>query len=385
MEVLMQDQELIGFAQTLIKTQGYSGQEAAVANAIIDEMRRLNFDENYIDECGNVVGIIRGSKPGKCLLMDGHIDTVVAEAKNWVHAPFGADIDDGRIYGRGIVDMKGSLAAMIHAAASLHRESLAGSVVVSGTVLEEHFEGLALKNVVDKLKPDFVIIGEATNFQLNRAGRGRAEIVIETIGKSAHSASPQIGCCAVHAMVKVIEAMDQIPQDSSSFVGPTQLTLTDIISDPYPGFSVIPGNCRVTYDRRTIPGETVESVLAPIEANEIIHAIPHRAYIYEGKDLCYTGKELSGQKFFPAWKFSLEHPLVAGALAGLKKAGLEPKVGSYQFCTNGAYTAGWKQIPTIGFGPGDERLVHIADECLPVADLLKARDYFGAIIEEMLK
>jgi acetylornithine deacetylase/succinyl-diaminopimelate desuccinylase-like protein len=143
-------------------------------------MQRLNFDESYIDDCGNVVGVIKGKKPGQCLLMDGHIDTVVAEAKDWVHAPFGAEIDDGRIYGRGIVDMKGSLAAMVHAAASLARELLAGTVVVSGTVLEEHFEGLALKNVVDKLKLDFVIIGEATNFQLNRAGRGRAEIVIET-------------------------------------------------------------------------------------------------------------------------------------------------------------------------------------------------------------
>ncbi|HSN93799.1 MAG TPA: YgeY family selenium metabolism-linked hydrolase [Anaerolineaceae bacterium] len=380
----MHDQELISFAQTLIKTQGYSSQEAAVANAVVAEMQSLDFDESYIDECGNAIGIIRGKKPGKLLLLDGHIDTVVAEPKDWTHPPFAGVIHEGLIYGRGIVDMKGSLAAMVHAAAQVDRETLAGSVVVSGTVLEEHFEGVALKNVVDQLHPDYVIIGEATNFQLNRAGRGRAEIVIETIGKSAHSASPQIGLCAVHEMVKVIEAMDLIPQDTSSFVGPTQLTLTDIISDPYPGFSVIPGRCRVTYDRRTIPGETIESVLAPIEADKTIQAIPHCAYIFEGRDLCYTGKELSGQKFFPAWEFPLEHPFVAGALAGLKKAGLEPKVGSYQFCTNGAYSAGWKGIPTIGFGPGDERLVHIADECLPVADLLKARDYFRAIIEEVL-
>jgi len=381
----MQDQELIGFAQTLIRTQGYSCQEAAVANAVVAEMQRLGFDESYIDECGNAVGIIKGKKPGKRILMDGHIDTVVAEAKDWKHPPFAADIVDGKIYGRGIVDMKGSLAAMVHAAAQVNRETLAGSVVVSGTVLEEHFEGLSLKNVVDKLNPDYVIIGEATNFQLNRAGRGRAEIVIETIGKSAHSASPQIGRCAVHEMMKVIEAVDRIPQETSSFVGPTQLTLTDIISDPYPGFSVIPGRCRVTYDRRTVPGETMVSVLTPIEADETIRAIPHKAYIFEGHDLCYTGKELSGLKFFPAWEFPLEHPLVAGAIAGLRKAGLDPKIGSYQFCTNGAYSAGWKGIPTIGFGPGDERLVHIADECLPVSDLLKARDYFQAIVEEMLK
>ncbi len=380
----MQDQDLIGFAQTLIRTQGYSCQEAAVANAVVAEMQRLGFDESYIDDCGNAVGIIKGKKPGKRILMDGHIDTVVAEAKDWTHPPFAAEIHDGRIYGRGIVDMKGSLAAMVHAAAQVNRQTLAGSVVVSGTVLEEHFEGVALKNVVDKLNPDYVIIGEATNFQLNRAGRGRAEIVIETLGKSAHSASPQIGRCAVHEMMKVIAAVDRIPQEESSFVGPTQLTLTDIISDPYPGFSVIPGRCRVTYDRRTVPGETMQSVLTPIETDEIIRSIPHKAYIFEGRDLCYTGKELSGLKFFPAWEFPLEHPLVAGAIAGLKKAGLEPKIGSYQFCTNGAYCAGWKGIPTIGFGPGDERLVHIADECLPVADLLKARDYFRAIVEEML-
>ncbi|MEA4811708.1 MAG: YgeY family selenium metabolism-linked hydrolase [Anaerolineaceae bacterium] len=381
----MTDKELIEFAQRMIQNQGYSGQESDVANTMLNEMKRLHFDEAWIDECGNAVGIIHGAKPGKLLLLDGHTDTVIAEPKDWVHPPFAGEIADGMLYGRGTVDMKGSLSAMLHAAATIDRRLLSGSVAVSGTVLEEHFEGLSLKNVVDKLNPDYVIIGEATNFQLNRGGRGRAEIVIETIGKSAHSASPHIGRCAVHEMMKIIAAVDSLPQNSSSFVGPTQLTLTDIISDPYPGFSVIPGRCRVTFDRRTIPGETLESVLAPIEANETIRSIPHLSYIYEGSDLCYTGAELKGQKFFPAWEFPLENPLVAGALAGLKKEGLEPKVGAYQFCTNAAYCAGWQGIPTIGFGPGDESLVHIANECLPLEDLLKARNYFRAIIQEVLR
>ena len=189
----MDKQRLITFTQQLIRERSISGEEQAVVAKISAEMKALGFDEIRVDEYGSVIGLIQGEKPGKTLLLDGHCDIVDAIASDWKHDPFAAVIEDGYLYGRGVADMKASLAAMIYAAASVDRRTLAGRVAVSATVLEEVMEGVALQHIMKELQPNCVIIGEATNFTLNRAGRGRAEIVIETIGKSAHSSSPQAG------------------------------------------------------------------------------------------------------------------------------------------------------------------------------------------------
>ena len=150
--------------------------------------------------------------------------------------------------------MKGALAAMVHAAASVDKSKLAGKVVVSASVMEEVYEGGALKTVMDEVKPDFVVIGEASELNLVRGGRGRAEIHLETIGKPSHSSSPHLGVNAIHLMMKVIQAVDKIELGEHPLLGPAILALTDIISEPYPAYSVIPARCKATYDRRTPAG-----------------------------------------------------------------------------------------------------------------------------------
>ncbi len=106
--------------------------------------------------------------------------------------------------------------------------------------------------------------------------------------------------------------------------------------------------------------------------------------IAQGEHTAYTGATLSGPKFFPAWKFSADHPFVQTALAGLQSAGLTPKMGAYRFCTNGAYSAGRAKVPTIGFGPSAEGQAHVVDEYIELAQLeAAARGYLG-IIERVL-
>jgi acetylornithine deacetylase/succinyl-diaminopimelate desuccinylase-like protein len=124
------------------------------------------------------------------------------------------------IYGRGAADMKGALAAMIYAASATDRTRLAGRIAVSATVLEEVMEGISLETVIAAVKPDFVVIGEATELNLNRGGRGRAEIHLETIGKPAHSSSPQLGVNAVHEMIKLIAAAEAVSTRQPSFARP---------------------------------------------------------------------------------------------------------------------------------------------------------------------
>ena len=251
--------------------------------------------------------------------------------------------------------MKGALAAMIHAAAGVDRSRLRGRVVVTATVMEENLEGAALKAVMDAVHTDFVVIGEATELRLVRGGRGRAEIHLETIGRPAHSSTPHLGRNAVLDMLPVIQAIAGLPLPVDPFLGPGVLALTDIISDPYPAYSVIPSRCRVTYDRRLLAGETVEAVLGDIAGLPGLEGIELRATIAQGEHETYTGALLRGPKFLPAWLLEETDPFVQAALQGLRAAGLDPQFGAYRFCTNAAYSAGAAGVPTVGSAPGVNR------------------------------
>ncbi len=374
-------ERLIALTQTLVRTPSLSGQEQDVVQVILAEMRALGFDRVYADAHGSAIGIIHGAQPGKTLLLDAHCDTVgIAAGLPWTRDPYGAPIEGDYIYGRGTADMKGALAAILHGVANVDRANIAGRIVVSATVLEEVMEGVSLRAVMETIQPDFVVIGEATELNLNRGGRGRAEIQLETIGKPAHSSSPQLGVNAVLMMLRAVDAIEQMPTANDPLLGSALMVLTDIISDPYPGYSVIPSRCRVTYDRRLLPGETAESVLrAYAEASTHVNAT-----IAPGEHATYRGGTLRGAKFFPAWVFAEEHPLVQTALQGLRAAGLTPRVGAYRFCTNAAYSAGIARVPTIGFGPASEGDAHVVDERIAIRDLLAAAQGYQGIVQAVL-
>lgn len=375
---------LTKFLQSLISVPTLSGQEKPTLEIVAAEMHRLGYDQVLTDVNGSLIGMIEGDRSGPTLLLDAHCDTVgVAPGVPWQHDPFGAEIEGGRMYGRGTSDMKGALAAMTYAAAAVDKTKLAGRVVVSATVMEEIMEGVSLKTVMAEVQPDFVVIGESTNLNLNHGGRGRAEIHLEAIGKPAHSSTPHLGVNAVHLMLSAIQAIEALPLPTDRLLGSALLALTDIISDPYPGYSVIPSRCRVTYDRRLLAGETIESVLAPISQLPQMDQV--KVTIAEGEHTTYTRAILRGSKFFPAWKFPADHPFVRSALVGLRAAGLDPQLGAYQFCTNGAYSAGHANVPTVGFGPSTEGHAHMVDEHIELEHLYAAaRGYLG-IIEAVLK
>lgn len=374
------ESDLISFAQRLVRAKSITGSEQEVISVLSAEMTKLGYDNVRVDETGNLIGIIEGKPAGPTILLDGHCDTVDANPPDWKHAPWAAEIENGRLYGRGAADMKGSLAAMIHAAAAIDRSGITGRIAVSATVTEENVEGGTLRGVVDAVRPDYVVIGEATELNLNRGGRGRAEIQVSTFGRSAHSSSPSAGRCAVNDMIRFIQAIQSHNDPVDPFLGPGSMVLTDIISEPYPGHSVIPYRCRVTYDRRLLPGETNIGIIDVIKTLPGLEDIHYEVSIVTQEESTHTGILLQGEKFFPAWIFPEAHPFVVSARHGLEKAGLTPRIGGYRFCTNGAYCAGVMGIPTVGFGIGREEDAHIVDESIAVADLLTAaRGYQGII------
>ncbi|WP_326512518.1 YgeY family selenium metabolism-linked hydrolase [Clostridium intestinale] len=381
--------KLTEVCQELIRNKSYSGEEKNVADAIKTVFEELGYDDYFIDEYGNIIGHIKGSEEGKKILFDGHIDTVpVPDESKWTHNPYGGEIVDGKIYGRGTSDMKGQLSAMIVAAACFAediKKDFKGDIYVAGVVHEEIFEGIASRKISEAVNPDYVVIGESSELNLKIGQRGRAEIVIETFGKPAHSANPEKGINAVYKMSKIIEKIQELETPVHPVLGKGILVLTDIKSSPYPGASVVPDYCKATFDRRLLVGETKESVLAPIKAfvEELMKEdseLKAEVSYAKATENCYTGSTISGERFFPGWLYEEKDEFVQIAYEGLKSAGLDPEITQYSFCTNGSHYAGEKGIRTIGFGPSKENLAHTIDEYIELEQLfIGAEGYYGIL------
>jgi putative selenium metabolism hydrolase len=388
------EKRVIKLCQDLVRVKSYSGEEEIVAGVLKAFFEEQGFDEITTDSCGNIIGVINGNRPGPTLVFDGHIDTVpVPDANKWSEDPFGAEIKGTRIYGRGTSDMKGGVAAMAMATSVFAKKTnrdFCGKIVIAGIVHEELFEGVASKYVCDAYSPDYVVIGEASDLNLKIGQRGRAEIVIETFGTPAHSAHPEKGNNAVYSMCKVIEAVNNIPLVNHPLLKQGILVLTDIKSDPYPGSSCVPAYCRATYDRRTVVEETKESVLAPIlacikELEEKDPKIKAKASYASSSNLCYTGKLVSAEKFFPAWLYNENDDFIQACLSELREDGFNPEIAIYDFCTNGSYYAGVKGIKTIGLGPSKEYLAHTIDEYIEISQLKDAVVCYMSVLKALMK
>ena len=379
----------------LIKIPSNSGQEKEIAGYLQTYLLSRGFDEARIDDYGNLVARVRGNRPGKCVLFDGHLDTVpVTDAAGWKHDPYGAQIEDGRIYGRGATDMKGADAAFAFAAGEFlrcHGRDFSGELCVAGVVHEERFEGVAARAVSAVLHPDVVIIGEASEMNIKCSQRGRAELVLETFGVPCHSSNPEKGVNAVYAICRLIEAFRQLPPAvGERMAGDGIMELTDIRSEPYPGASVVPEYCRATYDRRLLVGETRQSVLAPLQ--QVIDrmqaqqpGLRARISFSQGQERCYTGQTIAADRFFPGWLVDKNEDWIQDILHRVQSMGYTPQLTGYSFCTNGSHYAGEAGIPCIGMGPSRENLAHTIDEFVALEELYAITDYYTAAMEVLLK
>ncbi len=386
-DIPLSAEAIADFTLRLIRTPSPSGQEDGVARLVFEEMAKLGF-KVQIDAFGNVIGTI-SARPGPTVLLDAHMDTVgVSSPELWTRSPWGERVGD-RIYGRGAMDMKGPLAAAIYGIAALRGCLERGTVAVSATVAEELVEGPALVRVAERLRPDFVVICEATSLKLARGQRGRAEVRVEVFGKPTHSSRPELGVNAAEAMVDVVRALRELQPPYHPVLGPGILVLTDVKSEPYPGLSVVPDYCLATYDRRTLPGELEDDILQPIRAlaERAVVSSGARARITIAEDdfQTYTGRRIVAPNFAPAWFFDEDAPIVAGAVEGLRQAGITPELSHYAFCTNGSGTAGRLGIPTIGFGPGHEELAHRVNEYIDVDELVLAARGYAAIACQLVR
>ena len=381
---------IIQFLRDIVAIPSMDSQIGPVGERIAEEMNKLGFDEVRFDVMGNIFGKIGSGE--KVMVFDSHIDTVgIGDPDEWTHDPFEGKIENGIFYGRGACDEKNSTPGMVYGLAFARDLGLLeGWTVYYFGNMEEWCDGIAPNSFVEvdpKVRPDFVVIGEPTKMNVYRGHKGRLELKVTAKGRTAHAASNHLGDNPIYALLPVIAGIRDLEPElgDHSFLGNGKITVSDLVVQT-PSINAVPGEAVIFIDRRMTFGETKEGVTAQIEAlipQDYKDRVKIEALFYE--EPSYTGFVFPVDKYFPAWALDENHPLVEAGLEVRSLMGLpDAAAGKWNFSTNGIYWAGKANIPSIGFGPGDEETAHTINDSVPIDDMVNAT-LFYALIPSVLK
>ncbi|HEU5298537.1 MAG TPA: YgeY family selenium metabolism-linked hydrolase [bacterium] len=375
------ESDILSFLREIVAIPSFDSALAEVGGAVGDRMKRLGFDEVRFDAMGNILGRI-GSGP-RTLLYDSHLDTVgVSDRAAWQWDPFQGKVENGTLYALGAGDEKGSTPPMLYALHVLKRLGLLdGWTCYYFGNMEEWCDGIAGHALVEHehLRPEFVVIGEPTRLQVYRGHRGRVEVSVTFRGKTAHASAPDRGDNAVYkaaAFAQHVAALNTT-FEGDPFLGPGTVAVTQIESRS-PSLNAVPDVCSLYIDRRVTVGETKEQVVAELRrlpgGREAEIVVP----MYE--EPSYTGFRFPVEKVYPAWALPEDHVLVrAGQEAARAAYGKGTDLGRWAFSTNGTYWMGKAGIPSIGFGPGDERYAHTTLDQVPLAEVTSSARFYALL------
>jgi succinyl-diaminopimelate desuccinylase len=383
----------IQFAQDLIRIPGLPGQEGDVAARVLDEYKRLKFDECWTDEVGNVLALVKGKSNAPKLMLSCHLDVVdVGDASSWEHSPFSGDIADGYLHGRGAMDIKGPLALQTYAAAQFLAERPDGDVIVAHTVLEER-GGWGMESMLKsgELKPDVVIIGEATNGDVCIGHRGRAELIVEIVGLAGHASAPARARNPIDMLPRVLPVLQDFAtnhQSSAPSLGTATMAPTAMETLPR-SRNVIPDRVRVVCDWRVIPGSTADELQSLLS-----NFLQERVSLGDGFSLnveysvepqrTYTGKTRDRKMFTPGFLMDEAHPVVRTAVDVVAQhTQRQPQLRPWAFATDGGHSCGVHGIPTIGFAPGEERYAHTNRERLELSSARVAYETYPHLMRAL--
>ncbi len=319
----------------------------------------------------NVIAAARGMGSGHSLMLNAHMDTVGVAGMT---DPFVPRVEDGRLYGRGAYDMKGSLAACMLATAEAARRRLAGDVVLAA-VADEEFASVGTSAVAERRRVDAAIVTEPTELQVAVAHRGFVHIELETLGRAAHGSRPELGIDAIAKMGRVLVGIERLDaalraKPTHRFLGSGSLHASLIEGGQE--YSSYPARCVVQAERRTIPAETVSGV------EQEFRAMIEQAA--EGDpDFAGEARVLASREPF---EIGEDAPIVQAvrrhAAAILGRA---PELVGVPFWADSALLAE-VGIPTVLFGPRGEG-AHAEVEWVELDDLERCVEIYVAVASEL--
>ena len=317
----------------------------------------IEFQKVLTGRSNVIARLIPKNKIKRTILLAPHLDTVGADGTRFI-----PQRKNGRLHGRGACDTKGSVAAILSALCELadaKSRPLETEIVFAGLIDEEHAQAGSRALVASGFKADLAIVGEPTRLQVVTAHKGSLWLELETRGKAAHGATPQLGKNAIHEMAGIVDALEmnyaaQLRKRKHPLLGTATVNVGTIYGGKQP--NIVPDSCTIMIDRRTLPGETDAKV-----RNEI-------ATLLRTKKL---SARISNTKLAPALPLETNHklPLVQKFL---KSAGQSKPLGVQFFCDAAVLSAGG--IPSVVFGPGDVAQAHTTDEWISLSELERGKN-----------
>ena len=383
-------QDITQFLRAIVAIPSMDSQIAEVGERIGEEMRKLSYDEVRFDKMGNILGRIGNGE--RVIVMDSHIDTVgIGDPSKWEWDPFEGKVEDGVLYGRGACDEKGSTPGMVYGLAIARDLGiLEGWTAYYFGNMEEWCDGIAPNTFTEidpGIKPDFVVIGEPTKMQVYRGHKGRVEMKVVAKGVSAHAASNHLGDNAIYKLLPVIAGIRDLEPKlgTHEFLGNGKITVSDLHVRT-PSINAVPDEAVIFVDRRLTFGEDKDKAIQQVRdliPKEFQDTVTVEEMTFD--EPSYTGFVFPVNKYFPAWAFDDDHPLVQAGQRVRKLIDLpEAPTGKWDFSTNGTYWAGKAGIPSIGFGPGDEVTAHTILDSVRLDDVAKATEFY-ALLSALLK
>ncbi|HEY3325170.1 MAG TPA: M20/M25/M40 family metallo-hydrolase [Planctomycetota bacterium] len=361
--------EAFSFAQELVQTPSPSGQEGRVAQTVASRMRALRYDLVVEDDFGNVLGLLRGEKDGPKVLLSTHLDTIKAGA-GWSDDPFSGRVANGLLHGLGAGDCKAGIAAHVYAGALLKRSllPLAGDLLVAATVGEENSYSVGIRGLLQKtlneleMKPAYAILGEPTDLGLYYGHDGwfEADVVIE-------GTNPFMVEDAAKAVFRELDASRQKEVEELLVAEPQSENAQEL------------RRSRIGVSRRLHASEEIGAVLKQLHRHaalvtQTVGAVVVDVQVRENPQRLYNGKDIVVRHITHAWDTGPFDPLMERARHALEAASCEVRPGKWRLGRMGMGTAGGVlrnefQIPTIGYGPGNEELVHAPNESVELSKL----------------
>ena len=386
METFISEDEIIALLVDLVRIPSVNppADTQECAELILRKLKDEKIDARIVkgnDRQANVVAKLRGRNNGKTLLLNGHID-VVAPGEDWTMDPFGGEIDDGKIYGRGTCDMKSGVAAMMAAMIGLKRSGAAfnGEIIFQGVADEETGSQWGTVYLLEKgigKNADFAIVSEPTSLKVATGNRGLRWIDISVKGKACHAGRPHLGINSVQYAANLIQAITSMKFESQNDffeVSSPSISVTTIKGGTK--VNIIPERCDLAIDRRMMPGETSDSVMK--ELQQVVDAL-----LQDENELQVEMNVRSG--FWDPFLTPENEPVVQATLAAVEEVtGTRPEILGKAGCTDASHIFHRGAVPTVIFGPGNEKLAHMADECVEIEHLVAAVSIFLSIFQKLL-
>lgn len=363
------DDEMFDLLASMIKIPSESGNEKELAEFLRDYCTKLGFDAE-IDRHGNLLVLVKGNKPGKRIAYNNHLDTVPI-GEGWTKDPLGAEIIDGKMYGRGSTDCECGMAAQIIAAKALVESGIpfAGEIALMYPVDEEVQDTSrkgTRKMLEDGFTADMCVNGEDVDLHCCLVCAGMLEVKVTTKGVGAHGATPFKGKNAIGMMMKVYNEIQKIEPGKHKLLNGS---INPGVIEGGERSSVVPARCTMRISRFTVPGETGQMFLAQV--NEIIEKLKAEDPDFDAEaELTYDSN--------PS-EVAEDAEIVKAVVDAHAMLGKEcPFYGTPQH-DDADYMTNMGGIPTVLYGPGTGLMAHMPDEYVIMDEVREAAQVYALI------